>query len=185
MCNNRIFQCVRVIKCVSTPSGLQYSGPQFRIVALSAVLHVCLAIRGKGCYLISLRCVGRAKSSLAISVLSCAELCWAERSELCSWRTGSGPGLVSKRWSTLLLQYWFIPISGESHWLHGELSGTYWAWSRDLLWFYSPVPTVLTRQLCLTAVVHVSVSTDFVLRTWGKELYLEMLTVECRAIDAT
>ena len=43
---------------------------------------------------------------------------------------------------------------------------------------------MLVRQLHPTAVAHFSVSTDFVLRTWGRELSLEMLTVECRAIDA-
>lgn len=52
VCEGGIFHSVRLIKCIpdSRPrrsSGLQYSGSELRIVAVSAVLHLRPAVGGK------------------------------------------------------------------------------------------------------------------------------------------
>lgn len=157
MWNKRIFQFVRVIKCVPTRSGLQHSGPQFRVVALSAVLHICLAVGGESCYLVSFSWVESGKGQPGHGCADCSSLLNSQGS-VCG-ECEMALGWVAEGWSLL-------------------------GWSRALLGSVLQHLTVLTRQSHPTAVAHFFVSTDFVLRTWGRELYLEMLTVECRAFDA-
>lgn len=83
-CSVGIFQFIRLMYSWTfpSPSGFQYSSAEFWIVALSAVLHVCLAVGGKDGFLFCSTGAGQGWGGAPSCRHACKRpSCWPSRAQ--------------------------------------------------------------------------------------------------------